>query len=78
MTTRGFTEKDFVKLANVLHECVELAINIQNEYGKKLVDFNKGLTTLNNIDKINNIKEIVNLWVSSYYFPDNSEIIEDH
>ena len=71
MTTRGFTEKDFIKLADVLNDCVELAIQIQNEHGKKLVDFNKGLATVYNIDKLNTIKEFVNSWVTTtdYYFP---------
>lgn len=39
LTSRGMKAKDFVQIAEFLHCVVELAIEIQNEVGKKLVEF---------------------------------------
>ena len=39
LTTRGFKEEDFVKVANLLHKCIQLAIKIQTQVGTKLSVF---------------------------------------
>jgi glycine hydroxymethyltransferase len=43
LTTRGFKEKDFLKVGELLHKCFELCIKVQNVSGKKLVDFKKAI-----------------------------------
>ncbi|KAJ8598309.1 hypothetical protein CTAYLR_007557 [Chrysophaeum taylorii] len=44
MTTRGLVEADFVEVADLLHEAVQLALKIQDSMtSKKLVDFAKAL-----------------------------------
>jgi len=43
MTTRGCTPEDFKKVAGFLDRCCKIALKIQEEKGKKLVDFEKGL-----------------------------------
>lgn len=52
MTSRGMDTSGFIKVAELLNQCIILSIDIQNEYGKKLVDFKKG------IDKTDGIKEL--------------------
>ena len=39
LTTRGFFEEDFIKVANFLDRTIKLGIDIQNKSGKKLKDF---------------------------------------
>jgi glycine hydroxymethyltransferase len=46
MTTRGFTESDFVKTADYIHKAILIAIEIQNKYGKLLADFNIGVSEI--------------------------------
>jgi len=41
MTSRGLTESDFETVADLLHECAELALQLQLLSGPKLVDFVK-------------------------------------
>merc|ERR1712147_82165 len=43
MTTRGCTEEDFTKIGEFLDRCAQIALRVQSEKGKKLVDFEKGL-----------------------------------
>merc|ERR1712157_38790 len=43
MTTRGCTENDFKKIAEFLDRCLQIALQIQKEKGKKLKDFESGL-----------------------------------
>ena len=43
MTTRGYKEGDFKRIADKLNEIVEIGLKIQKEYGSKLTDFIKGL-----------------------------------
>merc|ERR1712054_69672 len=44
MTTRGCTADDFKFIGQCLDRCCQIALRIQKEKGKKLVDFEKGLT----------------------------------
>jgi glycine hydroxymethyltransferase len=39
LTTRGFKEAEFEKVGDLLIRCLELALKIQSESGKQLVDF---------------------------------------
>eukprot|EP01134_Creolimax_fragrantissima_P002645 CFRG2645T1 len=43
LTSRGFVEKDFVEVADLLHEGVQATLNLQEKTGKKLRDFEAGL-----------------------------------
>ena len=43
MTTRGFNTEDFEQIAVFIDKCVSIAIDIQNQKGRKLVDFCVGL-----------------------------------
>merc|ERR1712107_298114 len=43
MTTRGCTVEDFKTIGGFLDRCCTIALAIQKEKGKKLVDFEKGL-----------------------------------
>ena len=43
MTTRGCVESDFVKIAGLLNEAVNIAVKIQEAKGKKMVDFAQGV-----------------------------------
>lgn len=39
LTTRGFVEADFERVADFLHEAVLLSLEVQKSCGKMLVDF---------------------------------------
>ena len=43
LTTRGFTEEDFVKVAEFTDRSVQIAIDIKNETGPKMKDFRDAL-----------------------------------
>lgn len=43
LTTRGFTESDFVQVADLFHEGIEIGLAIQEKTGPKLVDFKPAL-----------------------------------
>jgi len=43
MTSRGLMEEDFVKVGEFIAEAVDIAAEIQQQSGKKLVDFKKAL-----------------------------------
>ena len=58
------------KLANLLNGLIELSIEIQNKYGKKLVDFKKALKSDEYNDNLESVKFGIQMWVEEYYFPD--------
>lgn len=66
MTTRGCTEDDFRTVAEFLHRCVQICLNIQKETGKKLVDFAKGLV---DNDDIKVLKGDVESFACKFGFP---------
>ena len=41
LTTRGFVEEDFKKVAQLIKTCIDLALDIQSKSGKKIKDFNR-------------------------------------
>lgn len=43
LTSRGFKEEDFRKVADLLDKAVRIAQKIQEQVGKKLKDFNPAL-----------------------------------
>ncbi|KAK4404052.1 Serine hydroxymethyltransferase 4 [Sesamum angolense] len=66
MTSRGLVEKDFEQIAEFLHRAVSVTLKIQQEHGKLLKDFNKGL--VNNKD-IEELKADVEKFASSFDMP---------
>jgi glycine hydroxymethyltransferase len=67
MTTRGCTEDDFKFIGQCLDRCCQIALRIQKEKGKKLVDFEKGLT-LEDKD-IAALRGEVQTWAVKFGFP---------
>ena len=43
LTTRGFNEENFEKVAYFLHRCISISQEIQQKNGRKLKDFNKDI-----------------------------------
>merc|ERR1712032_366184 len=43
-TTRGCNKEDFEKIGEFLDRCCTIALKVQKEKGKKLAEFEKGLT----------------------------------
>jgi len=66
MTTRGCTADDFKKIGGFLDRCCQIALEIQKEKGKKLKDFELGLT---GNDAINTLKSEVEAWASRFGYP---------
>mmetsp|Transcript_63002 Transcript_63002/g.117169 ORF Transcript_63002/g.117169 Transcript_63002/m.117169 type:complete len:817 (+) Transcript_63002:96-2546(+) len=66
MTTRGCTVEDFKQIATFLDRCCTIAIEVQKEKGKKLVDFEAGL--VGNKD-VATLKGEVEAWASKFGYP---------
>merc|ERR1712045_1017179 len=66
MTTRGCTGADFKKIAEFLDRCCQIALKVQAEKGKKLKDFELGLTGNSDIAAL---KIEVESWASSFGYP---------
>merc|ERR1712083_830611 len=66
MTTRGCTAEDFKKIAEFLDRCCQIALKIQREKGKKLKDFEQGLS--DNVS-IKSLRAEVEAWASSFGYP---------
>mmetsp|Transcript_8009 Transcript_8009/g.15885 ORF Transcript_8009/g.15885 Transcript_8009/m.15885 type:complete len:476 (+) Transcript_8009:62-1489(+) len=66
LTTRGFVESDFEKVAEFLHRAVQIAAKIQEERGKALKDFKAGLD--NNAD-LEQLKEDVHAFANPFPMP---------
>merc|ERR1711953_1405389 len=67
MTTRGCTEADFKKIGEFLDRCCQIALTVQKEKGKKLVDFEKGLVD-DNKDLVA-LRKDVEAWAIKFGFP---------
>lgn len=67
MTTRGCNEEDFKFIGQCLDKCCRIALRVQSEKGKKLVDFEKGLT-LEDKD-IAALRAEVQAWAVKFGFP---------
>ena len=69
LTTRGFKEDDFIKVGTLIHKCVELALEIQNVSGKKLVDF-KNILNADFSEEIAELRKEVNDLAENFEFYD--------
>lgn len=67
MTTRGCTEEHFRLIAKLLHEAAQIAIEIQEEKGKKMADFLTGVNESNL--RIQALKIEVAKFACSFPFP---------
>jgi len=67
MTTRGCTPADFQKIGEFLDRCCTIALAVQAEKGKKLVDFEKGLGD-DNKDLVA-LRADVEAWAIKFGFP---------
>lgn len=66
MTSRGLVEADFVKVAALLHEVLELCKEVQASHGRALKDFNAGLQSN---PKIADIRARVEEWAAAFPMP---------
>lgn len=57
LTSRGFTEEDFVKVGDFFDRAVNIAIAIKQQTGTKLKDFKAALEN----DKVNNFPDLLKL-----------------
>jgi len=67
MTTRGCDAADFQKIGEFLDRCCTIALAVQKEKGKKLVDFEKGLGD-DNKDLVA-LRTEVEAWAIKFGFP---------
>lgn len=67
MTTRGCTSDDFEKIGEFLDRCCSIALAVQKSHGKKLVDFEKGLTDENK--DVVQLRSEVQEWSIKFGFP---------
>ena len=69
LTTRGFIEDDFRKVAEFIDECTILAQDIQKESGPKIIEFKKTLeNTPEFTERLNEIKSRVNAFAENFEF----------
>ena len=66
LTTREFKESDCIKVVELIHKAILLALKIQDKVGKKLVDFTKNLENNENIESL---KKEVNDFANKFPFP---------
>jgi glycine hydroxymethyltransferase len=66
MTTRGCTAEDFKTIAGFLSRCCDIALKIQAEKGKKLKDFEEGLSGCKDIAVL---KGEVEAWAVKFGYP---------
>lgn len=66
LTTRGFREQDFVKVADFIHAGLEIGLDIQKHSGPKLVDFKPALK--NNPD-LEGLRQQVEQFATSFSMP---------
>ena len=72
LTTRNLKEDDFKIVGDFINECVELCLRVQNDSGKKLVDFKKVLHE-NYSNDIELLKNNVNEFASKFDFYDEKK-----
>ena len=71
MTTRGFKEEDFIKTAEYLDKAIKFCVDVQNNFGKKLIDFNRGVEELIKEKNFLKLKKEIYDWVDKFPFYDN-------
>jgi glycine hydroxymethyltransferase len=67
LTTRGFKENDFIKVGELLDDCLILALEIQGKSGKKLVDF-KNILNADYSEEIAELRSNVNNLAETFEF----------
>eukprot|EP00217_Crustomastix_stigmatica_P011674 CAMPEP_0183790714 /NCGR_PEP_ID=MMETSP0803_2-20130417/1282_1 /TAXON_ID=195967 /ORGANISM="Crustomastix stigmata, Strain CCMP3273" /LENGTH=514 /DNA_ID=CAMNT_0026034969 /DNA_START=41 /DNA_END=1585 /DNA_ORIENTATION=- len=65
LTTRGFVEEDFEKVAEFVDRAVQIAVDVKGKSGKKLVDFNNYLAT-NEVPELTQLKAEVEAFAESF------------
>jgi len=68
MTTRGLEEEDFKIIAMFIKELADIAIEIQNKYGKLMTEFKKGFEDEEIKIKLGIIKKSVNRFANEFIF----------
>lgn len=66
LTSRGFKENDFEKVAEFLHRAIQISLSIQAETGKQLVDFKK---KIDGHPEIEQLKKEVEEFASQFPIP---------
>jgi len=66
MTTRGLKEAEFVEVAEFLDRALKICLEIQEEKGKKLKDFELGIASN---AKLATLKADVNTWACKFGYP---------
>jgi len=66
LTTRGFTEGDFAKVAEFLHRGVQIGLGIQEKSGRKLVDF---VPALEGNGELEELRKDVEAFASKFNMP---------
>jgi glycine hydroxymethyltransferase len=66
LTSRGFVEKDFERVAEFLDRTIKISLDIQAKHGKKLVDFEKGIKENTELKKLS---EEVEKFASGFPMP---------
>jgi len=69
MTSRGLKEEEFLKVGDFLHRGIELALAVQEQSGKKLVDFLKAADQEENKNKITALRAEVEAWSGKFFMP---------
>lgn len=72
MTTRGFTEKDFIATADHIHEGVQITIDAKRAVsGSKLQDFEKFVTSpeFSLIDRVSDLRTRVEALTTQFPMP---------
>merc|ERR1712217_14435 len=66
MTTRGLKEDGFMKIAEFLDRCCQIALKVQEERGKKLKDFEAAIPTDADVAAL---KSEVEAWAIGFGYP---------
>jgi len=66
MTTRGFGPEEFTRVGEYLDRCIKIALKVQEEKGKKLKDFEMGLSENPDIVAL---KKEVEEWAITFGYP---------
>merc|ERR550532_6293 len=67
MTTRGCTTEHWTKIASFLDRCCQIALAVQKEKGKKLKDFEQGLTDNKDLEAL---RKEVEAFASDFGYPE--------
>lgn len=63
LTTRNFKEAEFIRIAIILHQCIEFSLKIQKKVGKKLADFVK---EMHNMEELRELRREIIMFARNY------------